>query len=90
MTQPSDAYQAIVLLKARNDIRTLFTDINNSDSMDSLKPARAVRDRWPPVKILVTSGLVKSGAGAIPLGGKFVPKPYVRAEIVAAVQQLLS
>ena len=43
------ADEAIKVLETRNDIRTIFTDIDLPDSMDGLKLAAAVRDRWPPV-----------------------------------------
>ena len=42
-----DADEAVVLLESRSDITLLFTDINMPGSMDGLKLAHAVRDRWP-------------------------------------------
>src|ERR1700727_1312662 len=51
-----DADEAVILLESRTDITLLFTDINMPGSMDGLKLAHAVRDRWPPIKILVVSG----------------------------------
>ena len=51
-----DADEAVILLESRIDIALLFTDINMPGSMDGLKLAHAVRDRWPPIKILVVSG----------------------------------
>ena len=51
-----DADEAVILLESRTDIALLFTDINMPGSMDGLKLAHAVRDRWPPIKILVVSG----------------------------------
>jgi hypothetical protein len=46
--------------------------------MDGLKLARAVRDRWPPIKIIVTSGREYPKKSDLPEGGRFFPKPYVR------------
>src|ERR1044072_6928240 len=51
-----DADEAVVLLQSRADIALLFTDIDMPGSMDGLKLAHAVRNRWPPIKILVVSG----------------------------------
>jgi DNA-binding NtrC family response regulator len=42
-----DADEAVILLESRSDITLLFTDINMPGSMDVLKLAHAVRDRWP-------------------------------------------
>jgi two-component system, response regulator PdtaR len=51
-----NADEAVVLLESRTDITLLFTDIDMPGSMDGLKLAHAVRDRWPPIKIIVVSG----------------------------------
>jgi two-component system, response regulator PdtaR len=51
----SNADKAIEILESRNDIETIFTDIEMPGSMDGLKLAQAVRYRWPPVNIVITS-----------------------------------
>jgi CheY-like chemotaxis protein len=52
----ANADEAIAILESRNDIMVVFTDIQMPGSMDGLKLARAVRGRWPPIKIVTTSG----------------------------------
>ena len=52
----SDADEAIRILESRNDIRAVFTDVHMPGSMDGLRLARVVRNRWPPVALIVTSG----------------------------------
>src|SRR6202041_48101 len=52
----SNAEEAIRILESRDDIRIVFTDINMPGSMDGIKLAQAVRGRWPPIRIIVTSG----------------------------------
>jgi two-component system, response regulator PdtaR len=54
--EAKDADEAIAILEKRSDITLLFTDIQMPGSMDGLKLAHAVRDRWPPIKIVVVSG----------------------------------
>ena len=54
--EASNADEAIRILEARDNVRIVFTDIDMPGSMDGLKLARAVRDRWPPIKIVITSG----------------------------------
>jgi hypothetical protein len=56
--------------------------------MDGLKLGRFVRDRWPPIKIVATSGLVKVGAEDLPAGSVFLPKPYRGAQVVAALREM--
>jgi CheY-like chemotaxis protein len=48
---------AIAILERRLDITVLFTDIQMPGSMDGLKLAAAVRDRWPSILIEATSVL---------------------------------
>lgn len=77
-----NADQAIRELERHSEIRVLFTDVEMPGSMDGLKLARAVRDRWPPVAIIVTSGRVNPGEGDIPERGVFFAKPYPPQSIV--------
>jgi hypothetical protein len=44
-------------------------------SMNGLNLAH-VRGRWPPIKIIATSGHDKFQDGDLPEGGLFLPKPY--------------
>lgn len=88
VVQAGNADEAIAILKARSDIRVVFTDIQMPGSMDGLKLARFVRDRWPPIKIVATSGLVRVGDHDLPTGSLFLAKPYRGAEVVAALREL--
>ena len=85
--EASNADEAIAILKKR-DVDLIFTDVRMPGSMDGLKLARYVRDRWPPVKIMVTSGHHMVQNGDLPDGGVFLPKPYTDAAVVAAISRL--
>ncbi len=87
--EASNADEAVALLESRSDIRIVFTDIDMPGSMDGLKLARAVRDRWPPVKIIVTSGQKLASAEDLPEGGHFFPKPYALTDVTQMMRQLL-
>jgi len=69
--EASNADEAIKILEQRRDIAVVFTDIQMPGSMDGLKLARAVRGRWPPIKIVATSGLVHVTETDLPEGGRF-------------------
>jgi CheY-like chemotaxis protein len=88
VVQAANADEAIAILGMRSDIGVVFTDIQMPGSMDGLKLARFVRDRWPPIKIVATSGLVAIGDGDLPEGGLFISKPYSAAEIAATLRSL--
>ncbi|WLB24247.1 response regulator [Bradyrhizobium japonicum] len=78
------AEHAMSILEAREDIHLVFTDIDMPGSMDGLKLAAAVRDRWPPVHIIITTGKVRPLE--IPANALFIPKPYVGKTVVAAIR----
>jgi two-component system, response regulator PdtaR len=75
---------AIVILEARSDIHLVFTDIDMPGSMDGLKLAACVRDRWPPIHIIITTG--KARPREIPANALFIPKPYVGRAVIDAVR----
>src|SRR3954447_21958765 len=83
--EASNADEAIVILESRPDIRVVFTDIQMPGSMDGLKLARAVRDRWPPVQIVATSGHYAFHEGDLPAGTVFLPKPYSPIEVASTL-----
>jgi CheY-like chemotaxis protein len=79
--EAANADEAIAILESREDIRAIFTDIHMPGSMDGLKLAHAVRHRWPPIKIIVTSGREMIRPQDLPDGGRFFAKPYDPAAI---------
>ena len=76
VVEAANADEAIAILESRRDIRVIITDIHMPGSMDGLKLAHAVRDRWPPIKIIVTSGRERIAPRDLPDGGRFFAKPY--------------
>jgi len=84
----SNADEAISLLETREDIRIVFTDVEMPGSMDGLRLARAIRNRWPPVELILTSGRRRFGSNEIPARGQFVPKPYSPNVLIAMIRGL--
>jgi CheY-like chemotaxis protein len=87
--EASDADEAIAILAVRNDIRLIFADVHMPGSMDGLKLTHFVRDRWPPVEIVATSGRVRLTGSDLPEGGRFLPKPYSAGDIAATLHELI-
>jgi CheY-like chemotaxis protein len=84
-----NADEAIRILESRDDIRIVFTDVNMPGSMDGIKLAHAVRHRWPPIEIIVTSGLTLANVQELlPERGVFFPKPYTPAQVASALHRL--
>ena len=90
VVEAANADEAIEILESRPDITVVFTDIQMPGSMDGLKLARAVRGRWPPIKIIATSGHVHIGETDLPEGGRFLPKPYSSGQVIDVLRELMS
>jgi CheY-like chemotaxis protein len=88
--EAGSADAAIALLELHEEICLIFTDVDMPGSMDGLKLAHYVRGRWPPVKIIVTSGHVKVAEESLPAGGLFLHKPYDPAEIIHKVREMIA
>jgi CheY-like chemotaxis protein len=88
--EAANADEAIQILEARKDIRIVFSDIDMPGSMDGLRLARTIRDRWPPIELILTSGQFDLGKKQIPDRGRFFLKPYRDNEIIASLHALAS
>jgi CheY-like chemotaxis protein len=86
--EAANADLAIEILEGRSDITVVFTDIQMPGSMDGLKLARAVRGRWPPIKIVATSGYAHVRETDLPAGGRFLAKPYSPAQVTGVLREL--
>ncbi|WP_019996977.1 response regulator [Aureimonas ureilytica] len=83
-----NADEAIRLLETQSDIRILFTDVQMSGSMDGYRLAATVRERWPLVRIIVTSGVRPPQADDLPEDSLFFFKPYPHNAVVDAMAQM--
>ncbi len=86
--EASNADEAIDILQRRSDIAVVFTDVDMPGSMDGLRLAAAVRDRWPPIKIITASGHIRLTEKDLPSGSRFLPKPYSAREVRAHLEEL--
>ena len=80
-----NADEAVRLLESIPDIRILFTDIHMPGSMDGLKLAAAARKRWPPIEIIIVSGMKRPDATEMPERSVFFSKPYDPRDVSGAL-----
>jgi CheY-like chemotaxis protein len=85
--EAANADEAIRILECRSDVRVVFTDVHMPGAMDGLKLAHAVRNRWPPIKIIVTSGRELITQHDLPQGGRFFAKPYDPVQIADTLRE---
>ena len=88
--EATNADDAIRLLEARADIVLVFTDVGMPGTMDGIKLAHYIRNRWPPVKLIVASGRSIVEQSRLPEGSHFFPKPYNDGTIVEQIRRMLS
>jgi CheY-like chemotaxis protein len=87
--QAVDADEAVTILESRSDIALLFTDIQMPGSMDGLRLAHAVHERWPPIKIILVSGQLKLADIEIPANSRFFGKPLEANIMIAQMQSMI-
>src|ERR1700723_2434045 len=84
-----NADEALAILESRSDIDLLFTDIQMPGSMDGLKLAHAVHDRWPAIKIILVSGQVKPSDAERPADSRFFGKPLGVGQMISELQAMV-
>jgi two-component sensor histidine kinase/CheY-like chemotaxis protein len=84
-----NADEAISILESRSDISLLFTDIQMPGSMDGLKLAHAVHDRWPAIKIILVSGRVRPTDAERPADSRFFGKPLGVEKMISELQAMV-
>jgi len=90
VVEAANADEAIEILETRSDIAVVFTDIQMPGTMDGLRLARAVRGRWPPIKIVATSGHLTVAETDLPEGGRFLPKPYSALDVTCVLREVIA
>jgi len=88
--EAANAAAAIKILEVRDDIRVVFTDVDMPGSMDGLRLAAAVRGRWPPIELILTSGRQRPDARALPERARFLAKPYPSHDVAWALTELMA
>jgi two-component sensor histidine kinase/CheY-like chemotaxis protein len=84
-----NADEALSILESRSDISLLFTDIQMPGSMDGLKLAHAVHDRWPAIKIILVSGQVSPSDAERPVHSRFFGKPLGVEQMITELQAMV-
>jgi two-component system, response regulator PdtaR len=87
--EAANADDAISILELRNDIRAVFTDVNMPGTLDGIRLARLVRGRWPPIHLILTSGIMAPDEGSFPANRRFIRKPYDPKHVIATIRELL-
>lgn len=87
--EAGSAQEALDILNARSDVGVLFTDVNMPGSVDGVQLARLVHERWPNLRVVVTSGREPGDLRSLLRDAAFVPKPYLPYEIAQVIHRLV-
>ncbi len=88
--EAEDAVEAIQILETRDDINLVFTDVRMPGTMDGIKLSHYIRERWPPIMLLVASGTAIPRENGLPDGIRFFRKPYDDAQVAGMIAELLA
>lgn len=89
LLEAATADEAFELLRSGAEVHLVFTDVDMPGSIDGFEFARLVRQGWPEVAILVSSGKMRPAPGDLPPNAGFIAKPYRPAELVQRVRDAL-
>ena len=84
-----NADDALAILESRPDVELLFTDIQMPGSMDGLKLAYAVHERWPLIKIILVSGQLNLTDEDKPADSRFFGKPLDGKRMIGEMQDMM-
>ena len=86
----SNGAEALDKLQSNGAYNLIFSDILMPGSVGGLELARIVREQYPKLPILLTTGYSQSAQQAVREGFCIVPKPYDLRDLSSAVRDLQS
>ena len=86
--EAENADAAIAVMESNPSIRIVLTDVQMPGSMDGVKLAHHVRERFPPTLLVVASGAVKVTPADLPAHTMFVAKPFDPRFVLDEIERL--
>jgi DNA-binding response OmpR family regulator len=91
VAEASDAEAATAHLAARPELVAMVADVDlGGESLTGFTLAKAVAARWPEVAILIVSGLTWPTEEQMPMGARFLRKPFTPESLAEALRALLA
>ena len=86
--EATSAADAIRILEQRPDIRIVYMDLDMPRGVRGIEIAAAIRDRWPPIEIILTAAFLTRGDIVLPERAEFHPKPIQREWMIGAMRRM--
>ncbi len=83
--EAANAKEALRVLRARPDVPVVITDVEMPPGPTGFDLAAQVREQWPYIQVLVTSG--RMSPADLPEGVAFVPKPWTAESLARCVHE---
>ncbi|HEX9464709.1 MAG TPA: response regulator [Alphaproteobacteria bacterium] len=89
VTRAASADEALGLLADGFKPDLVFSDIVMPGTLDGVELAQTLRERYPTMPVLLTTGFSKAAATAIASGFNLIHKPYMPNDLDRAIQVAL-
>lgn len=86
--EAGNADEAVEILSTNAIIQIVLTDVQMPGSMDGIRLAHYVRDRYPPTILIVASGAAKPEAADLPDRAMFVAKPFDPRAVLRDIERM--
>ena len=87
--ESAEAALAVMLMHER-DISMIFADVRLTGAMGGVDLAWEVRQRWPRLPVVLTSGEPRELVRALPPGVAYVSKPWQPLNVLLLAEQALA
>ncbi|MCQ0990484.1 response regulator [Jiella marina] len=84
--EAGDGAEALRILESRGDVGIVFSDVDLPGGMNGIDLAAMIRDRWPAIEIILTSGHAEFLDRQFPDGVAFFQKPARHTQIIAKMR----
>jgi CheY-like chemotaxis protein len=81
---------AIRILEQRTDIRLVYMDLDMPRGLKGIEVAAAIRDRWPPIEIILIAAFSTGARIELPVRARFYPKPVRHDQIIGAMRSMMA
>lgn len=86
--EATSAADAIRILETRTDITVVYMDLDMPRGLNGIEIAAAIRDRWPPIEIILTAAFLTRADIDLPARAEFYPKPIQHDQMIGAMRRM--
>ena len=81
-----NADEALTVLQARPDVQAVVTGIEMPGSMNGIGLSQVIRERWPGIGVVLTSGRERPGPDDLSDKVAYLARPYLPDTIINVIR----